>query len=103
MPAPSWENADAFLQLDDFAIEATVTPQGGVSRTIRGIFDDPYLNAQLGEYEADASDPRLTCKETDVADLAEQDQVQIGAKNYYLLTAPQPDGTGFAVLRMAED
>lgn len=102
MSTPSWENPDAFLQLDDFAIEATVTPQGGFSRVIRGIFDEPYLNAQLGEYEADASDPRLSCKETDVSDLSQKDKVQIESKTYYLLTAPQSDGTGFAVLRLAE-
>lgn len=102
MSAPSWENPDAFLQLDDFALEATVTPQGGVSRMIRGIFDEPYLNAQLGEYDADVSDPRLTCKAADVADLTAKDAVGISGITYYLLTGPEIDGTGFAVLRLAK-
>ncbi len=102
MPAPSWEDPDAFLQLDDFAVEVSITPQGGVSRPITAIFDDPYLNTQIGEYEADASNPRLTCKESDVRDLAAKDEVQTDSTIYYLLTAPQPDGTGFAVLHLAE-
>jgi hypothetical protein len=103
MPAPSWDNPDAFLSTDDFALEATVTPRGGVSRTIRGIFDEPYMNAQIGEYEADSSDPRLTCKASDVADLRDKDPVVIEGRTYYLLTNPQPDGTGFAVLHMATE
>ncbi len=102
MSAPSWENPDAFLQLDDFAIAVTVTLQGGVSRVVRGIFDEPYLNAQLGEYDADDVEPRLTCKAADVADLAAKDAVQIDGVPYYLLTGPQADGTGFAVLRLAK-
>jgi hypothetical protein len=103
MPAPSWDNLDAFLSTDDFALEVTVTTREGVSRSIRGIFDEPYMNAQIGEYEADSSDPRLTCKASDVADLRGKDSVVIGGRTYYLLTDPQLDGTGFAVLHMATE
>ena len=103
MHAPSWDNPDAFLSLDDFAVEAVVTPREGVSRTIRGIFDEPYFNAQLGEYEVDATQPRLTCKAGDVADLRDRDQVTINGQNYYLLSNPQEDGTGMAVLALARE
>lgn len=103
MPSPAWDNLDAFLQVDDFAIEATVTPQGGVSRVITGIFDDPYLNTQIGEYEADASQPRLNCKAADVADLDARDAVEIDGQRYLMLTGPQFDGTGFAVLLLAKE
>ncbi len=103
MPSPGWDNLDAFLSPDDFALEAVVTPRGGVSRSIRGIFDEPYLNAQIGEYEADSSDPRLTCKAADVADLRREDSAVIEGRTYYLLTDPQPDGTGFAVLRLTTE
>ena len=103
MPGPSWDNLDAFLSLDDFAVEAVVTPQEGVPRSIRGIFDEPYLNTQLGEYEADSSDPRLMCKQTDVVDLRDMDQVKINGRTFYLLTNPQNDGTGLAVLRLASE
>ncbi|MCD9147815.1 head-tail joining protein [Pseudophaeobacter flagellatus] len=102
MPSPAWDNLDAFLQADDFAIEATVTPQGGVARGVSGIFDEPYLNTQIGEYEADASQPRLNCKAVDVADLRAKDTVEIEGQVYHLLTGPQFDGTGFAVLSLAK-
>lgn len=103
MHRPAWDDLDAFLQLDDFAIEATVTPRGGVPRQIKGVFDEPYFNAQLGEYEADASQPRFTCKAEDVADLQKDDDLQIGGQAYFLTTDPQEDGTGMAVLELVRD
>ncbi|AFO91535.1 head-tail joining protein [Phaeobacter inhibens] len=103
MVSPAWDDLDAFLQVDDFAIEATVTPRGGVPRQIKGVFDEPYFNAQLGEYEVDATQPRLTCKAADVVDLRERDQVTINGQNYYLLSNPQEDGTGMAVLALARE
>lgn len=65
-----WENLDIFLDTDDFAIRATLRLQDGRERVVRAIFDDPYLNAELGEYELDTTQPRLTCKWTDVHDRA---------------------------------
>jgi len=103
MVSPAWDDLDAFLQVDDFALEAMVTPRGGVSRQIRGVFDEPYFNAELGEYEVDATQPRLTCKAGDVADLRDRDQVTIKGQDYYLLSNPQEDGTGMAVLALARE
>lgn len=102
MPSPSWDNLDAFLQVDDFATEAMVTPQGGVSRVVTGIFDEPFFNTQIGEFELDASQPRLNCKAADVSDLRAKDEVQIDGQVYYLLSGPQFDGTGMAVLSLAK-
>lgn len=101
MPTPAWDDLDAFVSLDDFAIAATVRLQDGGTRIVRGIFDDPYLNAQLGEYELDTSRPRLTCKEADVIGVLRGDRVDIGGKTYDVLTSAQADGTGMAVLELA--
>ncbi|MDO4231407.1 MAG: hypothetical protein Q4D19_04680 [Lautropia sp.] len=49
-----WENLDTFLDPDDFAIRVTLRLQAGGARVVRAIFDDPYLNAELGEYELDS-------------------------------------------------
>ncbi len=49
MPTPAWDDLNTFLSVDDFAIEATVHRQDGDTSTVVGIFDDPYMNAQLGE------------------------------------------------------
>lgn len=101
MPAPAWEDLDAFLNVDEFAITATVSLQDGTTRTVRGIFDDPYLNAELGEYEMDTNRPRLTCKESDVIGVTRGDVVEIDGKAYDVLSAPHADGTGMAMLEMA--
>lgn len=101
MPKPAWEDLDAFLNVDEFAVTATVTLHDGTTKAVRGIFDDPYLNAQLGEYEADSSRPRLTCKEADVALVRRGDTVEIDGRVYDVLTSAQPDGTGMALLEMA--
>ena len=103
MPSPAWDNLDAFLQVDDFASVARVTPQGGVSRDLTGIFDEPFFNTQIGEFELDASQPRLNCKAADVADLKAKDLVEINGQAYYLLTNPQYDGTGMAVLSLEKE
>lgn len=103
MPAPDWDDLGAFLDVDDFAIEAVVTPQEGADFSVRGIFDDPYLNAQLGEYELDTTQPRLTCKESAVlGKVSRGDMVEIDGRAFDVLTEPQRDGTGMAVLMLAQ-
>lgn len=100
MPTPSWDDLDAFLRTDEFAVTVTVRPQDGPARQVAGIFDEPYLNAQLGEYEADTVRPRLVCKAADVAGLVRGDMVDIDGVTYDVLTSPQPDGTGMATLEL---
>lgn len=112
MPSPSWENLDDFLADDaagGFAVPAAIYLYGVAQpRIVTGIYDDPYLNAQLGEYEADTSEPRFTCKETDVVGVKRGDYWQqldsrtrqpVGPR-LNIMTEPQSDGTGMAILRM---
>lgn len=99
---PAWDDLDQFLSTDDFAVAATLRPANGGARTVRGIFDAPYLNAQLGEYEVDSSKPRFTCKESDVAGAKRGDEITIpGAGTFDILTSPHGDGTGMATLELA--
>ena len=101
MPTLGWEDRDAFLSLDEFGITATVTPQdGGPSRSIVGIFDDAFLNAQLGEYDLDTTQPRFLCKSEDVDGILRGDIAIIDGETFDVLTSPQVDGTGFATLVM---
>lgn len=99
MPVLPFDDLDVFL--DDFAIPAVVTLQGGGQRHFVGIFDEPYLNAELGEYEIDTSRPRFTCKEADVVGVLRGDTALIAGKTYDVLTTAQPDGTGMALLELA--
>lgn len=97
----AWENLDIFLDTDDFAIRATLRLQDGGERVVVGIFDDPYLNAEAGEYELDTSQPRLTGRWADVQDVTRGDTVEVGGRVYDVVTDAQPDGTGMAMLALA--
>lgn len=101
MPTPAWDDLDAFFDLGDFATPVVAELQGGETRTFPGLFDDPYLNAQLGEYEADSSRPRVTCRERDVVGLTRGDVVKVNGRTYDLLSAPHGDGMGTASLELA--
>lgn len=98
---PDWEDIDAFLSVDEFAVQVILKLSNGTVRPLRGIFDDPYLNAQLGEYELDLSRPRLTCKWVDVKDVTRGDVVEIAGRSYDILSGAQGDGTGMAILDLA--
>ncbi|MFW2072633.1 hypothetical protein ACG9Y7_04125 [Acinetobacter gerneri] len=106
MPAPSWENLDHFLQLDDvggFAVTAKISFRDENTREIAGIFDEPYLNAQLGEYEVDDAQPRFTCKELDCVGIKRGDYLTLqNGKQYFIMTYPQEDGTGLCILKLEE-
>lgn len=103
MPTPAWDDPGAFLSVDEFALEATITPQEGAVFAVAGIFDEPYLNAELGEYDLDSTRPRLTCKESDVlGKVSRRDQVDLDGRTFDVLTEPQRDGTGMAVLDLRE-
>lgn len=105
MTSPSWEILDVFLQTDavgGFAITATVQfANGSDDKPVTGIFDEPYLNAQLGEYEVDEVQPRFTCKSIDVDDVKRGDILLLpdGLK-FHVMTYPQQDGTGMSTLKL---
>lgn len=102
MTSPAWDNLNDFTSTDDFAVLVTITPQAGAVRYVHGIYDGPYLNAQIGEYDTDTISPRVNCKAADVAGLKRGDAVTVpGAGSFLMLSEPQPDGTGFALLSLS--
>jgi len=104
MPAPAWENLDDFLSTDDFATTATFTRENGqVIPGVRVIFDEPGFNAQTGEYDIAALQPRVTCKWGDVSTLKKNDAAVIDGIAYLLDHNPHPDGTGMAVIKLSRD
>lgn len=102
MTRPAWDDLDPFVSLDDFAVPVLLELQDGTSRAVAGIFDDPYLNTQLGEYEPDVTQPRVTAKASDLEGVTRGDLAVIGGVTYDVMGAPQPDGTGMALLRLSE-
>lgn len=109
MPKPSWENLDDFLGTEDeggFAFPALISFKAGGSRQVKGvIFDDPYLNAEAGEYDMDTRKPRAWAKQSDFAGCQRGDtitiQAEAGAETFDILTEPQPDGTGMMMLELS--
>ena len=111
MPAPLWEDLDVFLDTEDFALFGTVTLASGAVRTFAGIFDDPYLNAELGEYDMDNMKPRFLCKEVDVPEVRRGETILVHQKNkrgvvvwsrtFDILASAQPTGDGMALLELA--
>lgn len=104
MRAPSWENLDDFLATDEnggFATPAVLLFSTGQRRTVSVIFDDPYFNAQLGEYDAESSQPRILGKLSDLAHVKRGDAVTVDGKDYDVMTSALPDGTGMATVMLA--
>lgn len=104
MRGPSWENLDDFLQLDQnggFATPVVLHFQHGGTRSISVLFDDPYLNAELGEYEMDTSQPRISGKEIDLSGLQRGDFVVMDGESFDVLSGPEGDGQGWAMVKLA--
>lgn len=101
MPAPEWEDLDAFLDEGEFATTVTVTREDGLALAFSGIYEDQYLDAQLGEYRMDSERPRVWCKQADVPGVSRGDTCVVGGATYDVMTAPQGDGTGMAMLDLA--
>lgn len=107
MPKPAWEDISDFLQDDDFAVPAVINLQSGGRIDLSGIFDDPNVNADLGDaYTKDDVYPKLTCDEALVGAVRRGDTITIrfpcGATTYDILAAAKPDGTGMAELELAK-
>jgi len=86
---------DRTLLLADFGITATVTPSGGSASDITVIFDNEYIDVDIGEAGVQSTQPKFLCKTTDVSSLTEGDTAVINSTTYYIQTIQQ-DGTGMS-------
>ncbi|MFG6082323.1 hypothetical protein ACEUZ9_002968 [Paracoccus litorisediminis] len=98
---PFVEDLDAFLQEDEFAHACELRLAGGAIRSVRGIFDEPFLDAEMGEYRLDTTQPRLLGKAADFAGVNRFDTIIIAGREFDIMSLPQVDGTGMATLRLA--
>lgn len=83
------------LSTDDFGVTATVTPSGGASSNIKVIFDNEYIEADIGYAGVQSTQPKFIAQSTDVSSLTEGDSVVINSTNYFIQTIQQ-DGTGMS-------
>lgn len=101
MPKPAWEDLDAFLDPGDFATACVVHFQAGGTRPVTGLFDDPYLDAQVGEFVMDSSQPRLLAKASDLTGIKRGDWIVVpGEGTFDIMTSPQGDGNGMSMLKL---
>ncbi|QPB08620.1 head closure Hc1 [Burkholderia phage Mica] len=110
MPHPSWDDPAEFLDPDEFAVKAVIQFQDGTTRNIVGMYDGPYREGQLGEYEQDTTKPKFTCAEGVALGAKRGDGLvvyQADGKTVFgtfgILTYPQPDGTGLEVLELSPE
>jgi len=93
---------DIFLA--DFAEdEDLVFAWSGGTKNCRGIFDNGFVDAQIGEISLTTTQPRLTCKASDVVGVVPREATVTLRGENYSVTDIQPDGTGFAVVTLAHE
>lgn len=81
--------------------EVTFTWLAG-SKSCKAIFDNGYVDANIGETVLDTTQPRLTCKHEDVKDVPRESLVTVRGVPYSVVQV-QPDGTGFAIVQLAHE
>lgn len=110
MPHPSWDDPSDFVDRDDFAVRGVILFQDGTRREITGIYDGPYVEGKLGEYEHDTTRPKFTCVEGTVNGVRRGDGLEVYQADgvtlfgtFNIMTTPQPNGTGLHVLELTEE
>lgn len=107
MPKPAWEDLGEFLDTEEFASTAVFTLlDSSTLPPVVGIFTDPYEGAQAGEYRADTEQTCFACPEAALAGVERGCTVVITSPGYSprtmdVLTDPQSDGAGLAVVMLA--
>lgn len=111
MPAPSWERADDFLRGDEFALQVQIWRGGALLRTIKAIFDEPSVDARLGDnmgerrglrsFDFETTTPTILGTDASLAGVVRGDEVRLDGRIFDVMASPAPDGTGWARLRIA--
>lgn len=89
-----------FAEDEDLVFEWTNGDDEPESATTKGIFDNSFVDANIGETVLDATSPRITCPHADVANVQREATVTVKGK-LYSVTQVQPDGTGCAIVTLA--
>ena len=98
---PAWENLAEFFDPKDFGDNAVITYAGG-TRAVEGILDDPYLGAQIGDHTQDTLRPTFTLALSDCSGVKRFDTLTVKGVVYDIMTKPQADGTGMAIIELAK-
>lgn len=91
---------DEFFESDDVA---TYTHTGSSAVVIDAIFTDAYKAMNMGTGTVEGLVPCLICKASDVTAAIPDDLFVVGGVSYYLIGAPEPDGTGMVTLYLSKE
>ncbi|WP_163370938.1 head-tail joining protein [Endozoicomonas acroporae] len=101
MSHSDWEDLTEFLDGEEFATDGFFKTDAG-TMAVTGIFDNAYLLAETGEVDLETTQPRFTCKAVDVLLVERGQEVTISGQLFSVL-AVEPDGTGMAVVVLANE
>jgi hypothetical protein len=99
------EDLAAFLDVDMFADPVVFTsgdqPVAYAPKACNGIFDATFTDAQVGSSNLETNQPRVMVRAEDVPGVKRGDLCTVKGRTFDVMQV-QPDGTGMAVVYLAE-
>jgi len=87
-----------FFGVDDFGTAATYHPSVGASSTVNGIFDNEFIEVDVGGNIGVAmQQKRFVCRTADIPNATENEQMTINGIDHFIRIV-QADGTGITTL-----
>ena len=94
---------DRAIFLADFGVTATYTPSFGAEKSITVIFDNEYLDVDVGGSVAFATQqPKILARDGDISGMKEGDVITISNVDYTIRVV-MPDGTGMTEIMLEKD
>lgn len=91
------QDLDVFFSTDEFADVVSGRPDG---KPFRALFDEGFFDPDAGETVLDTTQPRLTCKISDLTGITRKTLLTVKGESYTVIKV-QPDGTGMAVVLLS--
>ena len=87
---------------DEEVVFAFMTGDDETTVSVQAIFDNGFVDTNIGETVLDTTAPRLTCIASEVASVSREATCTVRGKTYSV-TQIQPDGTGFSIVHLAHE
>lgn len=94
------ENLDIFFS----GLDATtaLVEVGSRERKIKCLFDNAFYDRSVGETVLDTTQPRITCKQSDLVGVTRESRVRVQGQLFSIIQI-QPEGTGLATIALAHE
>lgn len=91
----------AFFDVNEFGVLATLTLVSGGSLVVNGIFEDPWEEPVLDGIDLTTVAPTFRCRSDDLTGVAKGDAVAVVGRSF-TIRRQHPDGTGITLLLLQE-